>query len=406
MNKDLQDTIYLMGCALNRKDLDRERINQMNLENIYHLSMKHMIASLVVTALLDSGKYDSLRMSPEISAKWKKQRDLVIRQTMVMDYERNKIFSYMESAGIWYLPLKGILLKDFYPQIGMRQMSDNDILFDRTRKKDVVQYMEGAGYSRESSPISDHLDFKKLPLCHFELHTTLMNESESRWMSYSSDVSKRLVKDKGNKFGYHFTDEDFYLFMVIHSYKHYSHGGTGLRTLADWYVYLSAKKDALNWKFIDSELEKYSLSDYERTGRTLSEKLFSVKENEMPDASAVPELSREEADMLNYIGRSGVYGFEENKFRNGMKEIITESGTDGRTDAGIKWKYYWRRIAPPLSWYEVPYPFLYRHRYFIPFFVVGRFFYALLFKRGRIKNEMAAIDDELSKKESDGKRPL
>lgn len=43
----------------------------------------------------------------------------------------------MEQRGIWYLPLKGIILKEFYPSVGMRQMSDNDILFDEAFAEQV-----------------------------------------------------------------------------------------------------------------------------------------------------------------------------------------------------------------------------------------------------------------------------
>lgn len=44
------------------------------------------------------------------------------------------------------MPLKGVILKELYPKIGMRQMSDNDILFDETYRKDVVRFMKNKGY--------------------------------------------------------------------------------------------------------------------------------------------------------------------------------------------------------------------------------------------------------------------
>mgnify|MGYP002969688486 CR=1 FL=1 len=40
-----------------------------------------------------------------------------------------------------YLPLKGIIMKDYYPSVGMRQMSDNDILFDKAYAKQIRDYM-------------------------------------------------------------------------------------------------------------------------------------------------------------------------------------------------------------------------------------------------------------------------
>ena len=40
----------------------------------------------------------------------------------------------------------------------------------------------------------------------------------------------------------HFTDEDFYVFIVAHEYKHFADlGGTGIRNLVDRYVYLNTR---------------------------------------------------------------------------------------------------------------------------------------------------------------------
>lgn len=37
------------------------------------------------------------------------------------------------------MPLKGILLKEMYPKIGMLQMADNDILYDKQYRKETSQ---------------------------------------------------------------------------------------------------------------------------------------------------------------------------------------------------------------------------------------------------------------------------
>ena len=58
-----------------------------------------------------------------------------MRKALLFDAERKGILDFMEQRGIWYLPLKGVVLKDYYPAVGMRQMSDNDILYDEFGSK-------------------------------------------------------------------------------------------------------------------------------------------------------------------------------------------------------------------------------------------------------------------------------
>lgn len=48
-----------------------------------------------------------------------------------------------------YLPLKGIIMKDYYPSVGMRQMSDNDILFDADAWERMEKHMISEGYKAE-----------------------------------------------------------------------------------------------------------------------------------------------------------------------------------------------------------------------------------------------------------------
>ena len=54
--------------------------------------------------------------------------------------------------GIWYAPLKGILLQALYPKYGMRQMSDNDILYGVEGQKKLIAMMKKRGYKTESNP--------------------------------------------------------------------------------------------------------------------------------------------------------------------------------------------------------------------------------------------------------------
>jgi len=48
------------------------------------------------------------------------------------------------------MPLKGSMLKDLYPENGMREMADNDMLYDADKQQEVMGIMLGHGYTAES----------------------------------------------------------------------------------------------------------------------------------------------------------------------------------------------------------------------------------------------------------------
>ena len=84
------------------------------------------------------------------------------------------------------MPLKGVILKELYPKIGMRQMSDNDILFDETYRKDVVRFMKNKGYHLKSG-INAHCDeWVKEPVYNFEMHLNLFVESNEFFITITN----------------------------------------------------------------------------------------------------------------------------------------------------------------------------------------------------------------------------
>ena len=72
------------------------------------------------------------------------------------------------------------------------------------------------------------------PVLNFELHTTLFGSDHDETLyRYYADTKRLLRKDEDNNYGFHFSNEDFYVYMTAHEWKHYNGGGTGIRSLLD-----------------------------------------------------------------------------------------------------------------------------------------------------------------------------
>ena len=197
----------IAGCALNDRcpDLD----GSLDLDALFAFCKFHSITSIVAMALERYWK-EVTPADPEQMKQWKQAKDMAIRKNILLNAERERIVKHLESICCWYMPLKGSLLQYDYPKFGMRQMSDNDILFDESMHRQVYEFMTGSGYEAVTYQQGKDDEYVKKPLYNIEMHRALFgNALYPELAEYFRDVKQRLIKDEQNQFGYHFSREDF-----------------------------------------------------------------------------------------------------------------------------------------------------------------------------------------------------
>ena len=200
ISQEIFDLIYLVSCVVNKEQPDKKRCAEMELEKVYSVALRHALsvcASLALESVVELPDYF-------IEAKYK-----TIRRLALYEKERQTLLKLFEENGIWYLPLKGIVIKNYYPKSAMREMSDNDLLIDNNKIYDAKTIMLGMGYTCAYFGEIHHDVYKKSPLLCFELHRTLFDKkSAPEFFDYYLDIKDKLIKDDNNKFGYHMTNED------------------------------------------------------------------------------------------------------------------------------------------------------------------------------------------------------
>ena len=366
--------IYLCSCTLNKTVIDKDRLANINLDHLYQSAGKHMLSSITGQILRNAGI---------TSSDFTKAIALSERKTIILDDEYKKITFEFESSQIWYMPLKGHILKEYYPGFAMREMSDVDILYDSSHAEDSKKIMENLGYEVKSFGDKNDDDYIKKPVSNFELHRNLFKKVEQkRFYEYYKDAKDRLlVKDDDNLYGYHFKPEDFYIYMIAHEHKHFNYSGTGLRSLLDTYLFL--KNNKMDMEYVSEETDKLGISDFEKKNRALATDLFNGA-----------ELSNEEQAMLEYIISSGTFGTFDNKVGNEVKKT------------GGKGKYILRRLFGPISKKD-PYNVYFRKRYstfykypvLLPFLPIYRVFDSIKNRPENIKKEIKAINKSVTNKE-------
>lgn len=360
----IHDVIYLAACAVNGDIPEAGKVQKMDLPCVLQAAKTHQLTSVADAALQSVGFRDEQFIQETAKAQ---------RKTALMDFDRERLFSCLEREAIWYMPLKGCVLKDMYPRFGMRQMADNDILIDPERAADVKDIMENLGFTTKQFGAGVHDVYYKMPVSNFEIHTGLFAPSyKPALYMYYRDIKPRLIKDEGKQYGYHFNEEDLYIYMIAHEYKHYSGGGTGLRSFLDVYVYMLRYGDSMDWTYIEAEMRKLGLSEFEKQSRSLALHLFGKA-----------TLTEKEMAMLEYVTWSGAFGTTAHRTDNRVKEL--GGGLKGKA------RYIKNRLFIPMESVKEYYSVFYNHKTLLPFLPFWRIGKGLVINRKTIRSEIHSL---------------
>ena len=335
--------IYLSGCAVNGTVPEKSRLEGLDLAGVYQYSQAHMISAIVGYALEKAGIKNEL---------FTQARAKALRKAVILDADCRNISGKLEEAGIWHMPLKGSVMKDYYPAFGLREMSDVDIFFNPSYVFKVRKIMKELGFKTGDFFYCCHDTYYREPVSNIEMHSGIMGISRNNALNeYFYNAKDKMILDDGKMYTYHLGPEDFYIYITAHTYRHYTLGGIGLRSLIDEYVYMRKFSDSMDWGYISREFGKMEITEFEENLRTLAMSLFGGG-----------ELNASNREMLEYIKNSKAFGHLETNLENAIEKSYR----------GSKRRYVIGQIFPPFSTVKYLNPLVWKHKYLYPFFVINR----------------------------------
>lgn len=345
------------------------------LPEIYKLSKKHDLCHLVADALCKAGV---IVEETEAGKRFIRERDLAVLRYRQLKYELDRLCDTLESAKIPFLPLKGSVLRDYYPEPWMRTSCDIDILVRESELESAISVIcEKLKYTQGKTGNHDvtlHAP-SGMPL---ELHFSLTADN-SEWEALLSDCFSAVKDGKG--YQYEMTPELFYFYHIAHMAIHMRSGGCGVKPLIDLYV----MKDKMN---VDPEkrdelLRRGGLLEFERESLHLANCWFA---NE-----SFTEVS---LAYQSYLLRGGVYGTVGNK-------VAVE-----QVKRGGKAAYILSRIFVRYDELSIKYPTLKKRKALFPLYQFYRWFDLFFTRDSRkrasetIAKTYATADEKISDTES------
>ena len=342
MNQTVIKAINLIKCQLQSDEKMQLVENDSQMEEIYKFSKEQDVASIVGKTILESGKYEQSEYSGYFFVE---QYGAELRYRK-QQYEISRICEEFEKNQIYYILLKGAVIRTFYPDPSMRTSSDIDILVkkeDIERAGSVVEKALGATFMCRTAHDISYTTENEI---HIELHYSLVEKT-----SPGSNVLQNPWDNViyGDGYEAKLTNEFFVYYHIAHMVKHFVNGGFGIRFILD--LYLINQNMTYNKSELDRLYDEGGIKKFADVSNKLSLAWFG---NGNMDESTLL--------MQNYILDSGLYGNLE------QYVIINQINSDS------KYKSIVKRIFMPYSELIILYPKLENRKVLYPWYFTKRLF--------------------------------
>lgn len=187
-------------------------------------------------------------------------------------------------------PLKGIIIKDDYPNPYMRHMGDLDFYVKPEERNTIRTLMESIGGVFSGSESGDY-QFNLNEQIRVEFHGRLLYRKSDKWIENYPDWT--FVDEEHSCL----SEEGYALNLIGHTVKDLSESGLGIRYILDQWVYRHRHQPQPNWDTVYARLREDGIYEVAQNIYNLSEYLFGDGHNS--------ELISE---MAEYVLDCGLYG--------------------------------------------------------------------------------------------------
>ena len=342
----------------------KSNISEDTLTELFELSTAHNVENIVADVLFKQ----KLMPDCEIAEVFRTRLMMSVLKYHQQKFEFETICNLFEENGICYIPLKGSVLRDFYPEPWLRSSCDIDILVKFEDLETASVLLESKLRYKINSKGSHDWGFFSGSGVHVELHYDLIehgnvkgNVKNHRWNTdFLRDVWKTDQLSGNKKFEYAMSGSMFYSYHIAHMAKHFETGGCGIRPFLDLCIIID--KFDIDSQEVSEFMNNSGLKTFERAVRRLINVWFNDGERD--------DLCK---GMEEYIIIGGVYGDYENQV------AVMQHKTGGKKDYAIS------RIFLSYDIIKFHYPILNKHKWLLPFCQVLRWF-KLLFCGGIMRS--------------------
>ena len=346
-----------------------KNVDENVMRDVFGLAQKHDLAQMIADVLLKN----ETSANEELLAVCRQVSLVTLIRYQQQTYEFNRICNLFEENSVPFIPLKGAVIRDYYPEPHIRTSCDIDILVHPENVESISKLLvENYRYKQVKKTPHDVI-FASEGGVYLELHFNLIDDDVKKNGEYLRKWNAECLKNVwnnthlacGTKYQYRLNDEVMYFYHIAHMAKHFETGGCGIKPFVDlWLINNKLEFDEEKRKAL---LQAGNLLGFAENVKRLSEVWLDGKDSD------------EITDTIeDYVITGGVYGNIKNKV------IYNQS------KAGSRFKYAMSRIFVSYDILKLYFPIVTRHRWLMPFCQVGRWL-KIIFRK-RLKNSINELN--------------
>ena len=345
-------------CGVEIGDETKNLITTEMLSVLYQVSKEHDLAHLVADSLDQNGLLDD----SDVAKKFRSERNMAIYRYEQINYELGEICRIFEENEIEHIPLKGAVLRAYYPQPWMRTSCDIDILIKEENLDKAIKLLcDHLGYGKVHRGTHD-VSVRSPSNVNLELHFSLLEDDRANNASVILGSVWDRLQSGSNGYQKALQDDFFYYYHIAHMAKHIEFGGCGIKPFLDLWV--------LNER-VPFDQEKRDAILVEGGLKTLADSAKKLAYVWFGEEAHTPLTQK----LEEYILTGGVYGSAQNM-------VAAQAAKKGR---GLK--YILSRIWFPYDLLKLRYPRVEKCKLLIPYYQICRWM-NFLFK-GKKKTALA-----------------
>lgn len=310
---------------------------------LFKLAVPQGLAAMVGQKLADEG----LLEDDNVGRHFRESSMRAFARHGKQQYEFARICSCLDQLQIAYIPLKGAVTREYYPQGWLRTSTDIDIL---VRERDLEAAVRGIinqlGYTQPGDREYHDVALYSPNGVLLELHFSL-RENQPRWDALLDKVWEHAAPRGDGTCRWDMDREFFVYHNVAHCAYHLTASGCGARSILDLWLLknkMGYREQEVKALCRDCGLERFY------------EQIMALAQAWFADGPETPFLEA----LGDYVLGAGFGGSKENMVAAG---ILKKRG---------KLRYFWSRVFLPGETLRASYPILEKHRVLTPVFQVRR----------------------------------
>ncbi len=381
MDKIQQLFINSIKAALLGRQCETEgEISSEDWQALFALAVRQKVLPMVIQSVYAMPQFAQSGQAGAGYWQAKAMRD-VMKQTRSTQ-EFLSLYRKLAEKGLEPIVVKGIVLRQLYPQPDDRPSGDEDLLipsgsygvYRTALLENGLTPLPGQEEDENAYEVGFAGTAGRLRL---EVHRTLFPDEESLYSGLNgifADAFERSILAYAEGAPVRtLCESEHLLYLILHAYKHFLSGGFGLRQLCDMVMFANANGEKINWEFVRNgckqvHAEIFAASLF-RTGR--EHLVFDDKKACYPDSWRAMEADPD--DLLQDMLDAGIYGAAKLSRKHSSNITIgaVESARSGKRIAApgaAAGKIHGLRKAlfPSAEALSSRYPYLKEKKYLLP----------------------------------------